>query len=192
MQLLSAFSLQSYAAVISFIVGAIIVGIVIFLVVTSNPEEDLPASKRVYKVRNFYFVGLLVVAAFALTFTLRALPYPSSDSSKVTHKVGVVAMQWAWIIGDGSLPQNLSEFRGTPKITLPSDVPIEFEVTARDVNHGFGIYNDRGEMVVQTQAMPGYVNRLIHSFEEGEYTILCMEYCGLPHGIMVSTIYITP
>lgn len=193
MRLLSTFSLPSYAAVISFIVGAIIVGIVIFLIVTSNPEEDRPtASQRVYKVRKFYFIGLLVVAAFALTFTLRALPYPTSNSTEATHKVGIIAMQWAWIMGDGSLPQDLSEFRGSPKITLPSDIPIEFEVTSQDVNHGFGIYNDRGEMVVQTQAMPGYVNRLIYSFEEGEYTILCMEYCGLPHGIMVSTIHITP
>lgn len=192
MCLLSAFSIQSYAAVISFIVGAAIVGIVVFLIITSNPEEDQPtASQQVYKVRNFYFFGLVAVAAFALTFTLRALPYASSDVSETTHKVGVIAMQWAWIMGDGSLPQNLSEFKGTPKISLPPHVPIEFEVTSQDVNHGFGIYNDQGEMVIQTQAMPGYVNRLIHTFEEGEYTILCMEYCGLPHGIMVSTIHVT-
>lgn len=192
MLLSTAFPIQSYAAIISFIVGAIVVGIVIFLILTSNPEEDQPkASQRVYKVRKIYFIGLLIVAASALAFTLRALPYTASASSDPTHKVGIVAMQWAWIMGNGSLPEDISEFQGTPQITLPPRVPIEFQVTSRDVNHGFGIYNMKGEMLLQTQAMPGYVNRLIHTFEEGEYTILCMEYCGLPHGIMVSTIHVT-
>jgi cytochrome c oxidase subunit 2 len=41
--------------------------------------------------------------------------------------------------------------------------------------------------VTQTQAMPGYVNKLYHTFTKpGKYQILCMEYCGAAHHFMVT------
>ena len=59
---------------------------------------------------------------------------------------------------------------------------VEFELSSRDVNHGFAIYKDKKHMVAQTQAMPGYVNKLQVRFAEpGEYEVLCLEYCGIAH-----------
>ncbi len=37
---------------------------------------------------------------------------------------------------------------------------VEFRVTSLDVNHGMAIFDPDGKLVGQTQAMPGYVNRL--------------------------------
>ena len=65
--------------------------------------------------------------------------------------------------------------------------PVEFRVTSADVNHGFGVYDATGVLVAQTQAMPGYVNRLTHVFETpGTYQVLCLEYCGLVHHNMTT------
>jgi cytochrome c oxidase subunit 2 len=36
--------------------------------------------------------------------------------------------------------------------------------------------------MTQTQAMPGYVNRLRMVFAQpGTYTVLCLEFCGMSH-----------
>ena len=68
---------------------------------------------------------------------------------------------------------------------------VEFHVTAQDVNHGFAIYKEKTRMVTQTQAMPGYVNRLQVRFTEpGDYELLCLEYCGVAHHDMRAVIHV--
>jgi cytochrome c oxidase subunit 2 len=59
---------------------------------------------------------------------------------------------------------------------------VEFQLTSSDVNHGFALYQGKNRLVAQTQAMPGYVNKLQVRFTEpGEYEVLCLEYCGVAH-----------
>ncbi len=72
-------------------------------------------------------------------------------------------------------------------------MPIEFDITSNDVNHGFGLYDPQGNLVGQVQAMPGYVNHLIFTFHEpGTYTVRCLELCCMPHFAMESQITVTP
>ncbi len=69
-----------------------------------------------------------------------------------------------------------------PTITVPPRTMVEFRVTTLDVNHGFSLYAPDGHLVAQTQAMPGYVNRLRVMFDQpGTYTVLCLEFCGMSH-----------
>ena len=66
---------------------------------------------------------------------------------------------------------------------------VQFEVTSRDVNHGFAIYKDKNHLVAQAQTMPGYVNKLQLRFAEpGDYEVLCLEYCGVAHHAMRTVI----
>jgi len=108
---------------------------------------------------------LVVVIAIATVTTLRALPYPDRGPQAGSRvMVRATGAQWAWTI-EG------------PDLVVGK--PVEFQVTSTDVNHGFGIYNPAMEMVAQTQAMPGYVNRLQYTFTTaGTHRILCLEYCG--------------
>ena len=81
-------------------------------------------------------------------------------------------------------PKNLS----SEAIELPANGLVEFRVTSLDVNHGFAIYNHENRLITQTQAMPGYVNRLRYKFSEpGIYNIFCLEYCGMAHQVMRSS-----
>lgn len=190
-QFIPLLTIQTFAAVISFIAGALVTLVVFFLIFTSSKEEDKTSAKhKVYKMRGRYFFGLVLSIVIVLLLTLRLLPYEKFQGTP-EETVTVVAMQWMWKMGPGLSDKKPAEFGGAGEITLPANKMIRFVVTSSDVNHSFGIYNSKGVLVTQTQAMPQYNNILEHVFDEkGEYHILCLEYCGLPHGLMVGKINI--
>lgn len=186
------FSIQAYAATTAFVAGAIIVSIVFFLILTSSrgTEDGLTAKHKVYHVRGRYFLVLCLAILVGLVVSLRFLPYQHFQD-KPDEVVTVVAMQWAWKMAPGTTDKSPMEFSGEDQITVPVNKHIRFLVTSADVNHGFGIYNDKGLLIAQTQAMPQYHNELEHLFtEKGDYHILCMEYCGMPHAYMIGTIHV--
>jgi len=183
------FTVQNFAAITSFIAAALVVAVVIFLIVTSQEDEDKASAKhKVYGLRGKYFFVLVILIIAGLFTSLRMLPYdaPQGNPDQI---VSVVAMQWAWKMAEGTMDKSPQEFEGTNEITVPSGKLIQFNVTSADVNHNFAVYNTKGDIVAQTQAMPGYTNRLFFTFpDKGEYHILCLEYCGLAHGFMIGKI----
>jgi cytochrome c oxidase subunit 2 len=43
-------------------------------------------------------------------------------------------------------------------------------------------------LLFQTQAMPGYINKVAYVFDEpGQHRVLCMEFCGVGHHDMTDT-----
>jgi len=105
------------------------------------------------------------VAVFV--YTIPHFPYGSAQSLGRHYRV--IAQQYSFEL---------------PAI-VPADTPVVFDVTSRDVNHGFGIYDPGGRLVGQVQAMPDYVNHLPFRFHlAGHYTVRCLEYCGIAHAAM--------
>ena len=100
--------------------------------------------------------------------TLRQFPIPvQGRPTAAPQVVNVVGRQWAWQISPGE---------------VKAGVPVEFDVTSADVNHGFAIYGPDDRIAIETRAMPGFTNRLLYTFTTpGTYRILCLEYCGLAH-----------
>ena len=183
--------LQDYAVIISMAAGALVVAVVIFLMATSYIGEDKDSAKhKTYKMRGRYFFGLIIVLIIFLFTSLRFLPYPRFQKNPEVQ-VTVVGMQWSWKMAPGVSDKPPGEFTGGNEISLPANKGIEFIVTSADVNHSFGIYNSKGVLLAQTQAMPGYHNKLQYEFtQKGDYHILCMEYCGLAHSFMMGTIHV--
>lgn len=183
--------LQDYAVIISMAAGALVVAVVIFLMATSSINEDKDSAKhKTYKMRGRYFFALIAVLVIFLFTSLRFLPYPRFQD-KPDEQVTVVGMQWSWKMAPGVSDQKPVDFTGTNEINIPVNKRIEFIVTSADVNHDFGIYNNKGVLLAQTQAMPGYRNKLQYEFsEKGDYSILCLEYCGLAHSFMMGTIHV--
>ncbi|TKR53684.1 cytochrome oxidase [Allopusillimonas ginsengisoli] len=150
-----------------------------FLYVISQARK--PADATQYKkahrafdvLRRWLFVALLVLGLGITYKTLWHFPIPQQHVSlQAVQVVKVVGHQWRW---------ELSETQ------IKAGVPIEFRVTSADVNHGFAIYDSDNHIVVQTQAMPGFENKILHTFQRpGTYQILCLEYCGLAHHGMIS------
>ncbi|HJP38760.1 MAG: cytochrome C oxidase subunit II [Gammaproteobacteria bacterium] len=176
---------------IVMLVGVIAIFLITgWLISGAKPVESAESvTARLYKVRGRYFLLLMAVLVIMLSVTLSNLPYRSQVAVEPEYIVPVSGRIWYWEIGpiqdrDGNPLQ-----AGSGPMVLPLGKPLEFQVTAEDVNHGFGVYDEAGQLIVQTQAMPGYVNKLVHTFTEpGEYHVLCMEYCGIAHHSMVTTI----
>ena len=179
-----------YAGVVTLVL-AIAIFLITFVVIsrarTSEPAESV--VPRLYKIRGRYFLVLMVVLITVLAVTLPKSPYRSLVAAEPAYVVPVSGRIWSWEIGpvldrDGVRLQADGE-----ELVLPLGQAVEFHVTAMDVNHGFGIYDETGTLVAQTQAMPGYVNELVHTFTKpGTYQVLCMEYCGLAHHSMLNSI----
>lgn len=151
---------------------------------TANPTEvDV---KRAYSVRTVFFVvaTAAVVAVLALTFP--GVPYASA-SAKADRVVYVAARQFEFVFSDepATSDAELTRVATRRQLDLPAGTLVEFRVTALDVTHGFGLYGPHRELVAQTQAMPGYFNRLLVRLPEaGSYKVLCLEYCAAGHHLM--------
>ena len=184
-------TLQNLAGVLTLAGAIIVVAVVIFVISSTSREEDKDAAKhKVYSVRTRYFFGLCLVLIVGLFISLRLLPYPRANAV-ADETVSIVGVQWFWKMANGERTTGPLEFVGSNEVTVPAKKNLKFVVTSADVNHSFGIYNSKGVLVTQTQAMPQYNNVLYHQFDEpGEYYVVCMEYCGQTHSYMVGKIHV--
>lgn len=160
-----------------WLVGAALITLGFIFVVTQvgKPAGDAAARIHASHVWQGRLFALMVVAFVVGSWaTLRNFPIPSQQGALgAPQAVEAAGRMWAWELKPD-------------KVNAGSQV--EFRVTSADVNHGFAIYAPNGRIVAQTQAMPGYTNRLLHTFEQpGIYTVQCLEYCGIGHGPMRAT-----
>ncbi|MGH7046599.1 MAG: hypothetical protein ACREE2_09475 [Stellaceae bacterium] len=135
-----------------------------------------PVIAVAYRRRGLLFVLAVAILIAANYRSLGELPYVSRDAAPVAavRQVAATGEQWSWTV--------------TPNQFVVGQT-AEFDVTSKDVNHGFALYDPAMRIVAQTQAMPGYTNVLRYTFTEpGIYQVLCLEYCGVEHHDMKTEI----
>ncbi len=134
----------------------------------SGRGEPAPGGER---LRTRLILGMLAVGVVVSVASLWKWPHAVSAAAETTM-VNVSGAQWYWEV-DAE--------------TLPAGRPVVFNVHTADVTHGFGVMDAQGRILFQTQAMPGYVNRVEYVFgEPGAYRAVCLEYCGLAHHGMIA------
>ncbi len=142
-------------------------------------DDYTPLQVRAYRIRTKLFWALVLVLGPAMVYTLLDLPYAAGHAHAGPSGAAALAIdakgyQWRWELSRNEVAVGQA---------------VEFRVTAADINHGFALYDPSMRLVAQTQAMPGYVNRLNYTFERaGTYKVLCLEYCGIAHHNMVAEI----
>jgi cytochrome c oxidase subunit 2 len=152
-----------------------------FVALKSGQRADdyKPIQVRGYRIRTRLFWALVLVFGPAMIYNLRDLPYSASRAHAAASGAQPMAIdakgyQWRWELSRNQIPLGQA---------------VEFRVTSADINHGFGIYDPELHLVAQTQAMPGYINKLNYTFSKpGTYQILCLEYCGIAHQNMMTQI----
>jgi cytochrome c oxidase subunit II len=150
-----------------------------FVVIAANAGSDV-SVERVHRVgywlRKRWLALLVVIGVVVIGVSLIDLPYASgSDAGRTVVKV--TGGQFFW---------SLQPAR------VPAGARVRFDVTSVDVNHGFGLYDPRGHLVGEVQAMPGYHNKLDLTLDRpGTYAIRCLEFCGLNHATMEGTFEVT-
>lgn len=151
--------------------AAVVLGVIPAVVIWRSTRG--PRETDVEKLAERERTWLLVVVALLLGLLLAsifAVPYGKGEGEARTT-VNVKAAQFAWELD---------------RETVPLGEPVEFRISAADVNHGFGVYDPERTFVFQVQAMPGRVQRITHTFERaGTYEILCLEFCGVLHHRMI-------
>lgn len=159
----------SYAVVV-------VIGVVLAIGLWSSTRSRRPldAAKLAERERAWLLVVIALLVALLLA-TIWFTPYGQSSSG--AQVVNVVARQFTWQISPS---------------TFEAGRKVEFRLTSSDVNHGFGIYDDRDRFVAQVQVVPGETSKLVHTFERpGRYTILCFEFCGVGHHLMQASFEVT-
>jgi cytochrome c oxidase subunit 2 len=165
---------QQFAVVVSS--GGILLVAAVFLWVAlkaGSGGDGEAVGRAVTSIRSRTFWSLAVVAALSIAISLFHLPYAAGAAElRTATVVEVIGSQWRWEMS---------------RSTVPLGEPIEFRVSATDVNHGFAIYDEALAVQAQVQAMPGYTNVLRHTFTKpGVYKLLCLEYCGVAHHVMAA------
>lgn len=137
----------------------------------ATAEQSEQSARTARTVQAWFFSILLVGFALGTWLTLRHFPIPQQHAPlQADQVVHVEGFMWGWNIQPAQIKTGQT---------------VEFRVTSKDVNHGFAIYAPDGNLVAQTQAMPGFTNKLLYEFQDaGTYTVQCLEYCAVGHGFM--------
>jgi cytochrome c oxidase subunit 2 len=159
------------AELIAILYGAVVgIAVLILIAVWWSTHHRGRVDRRVLAEREKTWFGIAVVLLAVLLFaTILFTPYGASSSPREIS-VSVVAQQFAWSIRPAA---------------IPAGRPVRFVVRSRDVNHGFGVYNDAGTLLFQVQVVPDRDTVVRYTFKKpGTYQVLCLEFCGLNHHAM--------
>ncbi len=149
----------------------------VFLTVFLRSQKSVSYERvqsKAFPIRRTFFWTLLAFGVIITALSTTDLPYSAThgDEASPPVVVDVTGFQWAWKLS---------------RTEVPMGTPVIFNVSSSDVNHGLAIYDEKLRLLGQTQAMPGYVNKLKMSFDTpGTYKLMCLEYCGLGHHLMIS------
>lgn len=104
---------------------------------------------------------------------------PMRNVPKGAINIKVTGMMWAWIFDyDNGKTSN-------GNLVVPVGKPIKLDLYSPDVNHSLYIPAFR----VKEDVVPGKNNWMwFQANEEGEYDILCAEYCGTRHAYMLGKV----
>lgn len=160
------------------------VAIVILLVIWRSTHSQAPRTRdeadtdRLAHGEKAWFAIAVAALGALLLATLPFIPYGDSAAAEGQQPVSVEGAQFAWAIEPS---------------TITAGTPARFTVTAADVTHGFAVYNDENVMLFQIQAIPDHPSDIVYTFKEpGRYQVVCLEFCGVTHHEMLSTITVEP
>ncbi len=161
--------MQTTVLTITLVLMAAVALVFLMAVRSANADSGAGVAEA---HRGKLFWALLLLGAVVTVLSLREWPYAVAAGSDVVT-VNATAGQWYWEIDRREIPVGKT---------------VVFNLHADDVNHGFGVADSSGNLLFQTQAMPGYVNQVEYAFTEvGSYRVLCLEFCGVGHHDMIDT-----
>lgn len=127
--------------------------------------------ERAERAEPWWGVFVVVLLAILLGMTIWQAPWFSEDDSPKDVQVKVEGVQFGFLVQPTS-------------VRVGQDV--QFNVTSKDVNHAMALYNPKGQMIMNVEAIPGYtISRSYRFTEPGSYEIRCLEFCGYQHHKMI-------
>jgi cytochrome c oxidase subunit 2 len=161
-------------------------GILIYAILRFRDNEDPKPTEENRRLEITWTIATAIILVFvgvasygvladeAVTYT------PDAEIQGDVVVVEAEAYQWGW---EMTYPDE--EISTGTEIVIPADRPVRFDITSRDVIHGFAV----PELGLKQDAFPQQVNSLqTVGYEEGTYQGYCTEYCGVAHSQMYFTV----
>lgn len=123
----------------------------------------------------------IVLAYIGVVSGLSLIAIDTPPPANITIKV--VAKQFAWTFEypNGTITEN--------ELIVKAGEVVLLEITSLDVIHSLFIY----DFGIKIDANPGRVNNYWFKVDTpGEYRIVCAEFCGVSHYIMLGKLIVTP
>ncbi|ADQ67755.1 cytochrome c oxidase subunit II [Halogeometricum borinquense DSM 11551] len=175
--------LNSRLLYVAFPITLLVEFILLYAVVKfRNNDNPLPTKENrrleiTWTVATAIILLFVGVASYGVLADDNVTHQPEEELQGDPVVVHAEAYQWGW---EMSYPEDGNFTTGT-EIVVPKDRPVVFEVTSRDVIHGFHV----PKMGMKTDAMPGQINTVkTVPYEEDTYQGYCTEYCGVAHSQM--------
>ena len=174
--------------VAAWVVGAIVVGLIAFVVVRDRASRRRgPTSQRHHNTPleiAYTLIPLLLVGALTVV-TIVTIDRVASDEPDPDVVVDVEGYQWGWrftYVDQGVVVD--THDTGDPELVLPAPARIRFDVHSDDVIHSFWVPAFR----FKRDLIPGTPTSFtVDTNELGVFDGKCAEYCGLLHTQMTFT-----
>ncbi len=141
--------------------------------VDSEPGRTEPGK---YSFARYSWLVVAVSAFFLINFaSIKYMPTiveANAATSPDVIDVHVTAKSWSYEISE---------------TTFEAGQTIRFLVNSVDTVHSFAVYHPEGKLMFTMMLVPGMetASAVVYTFTEpGEYTIRCLEYCGMAHHAM--------
>ncbi|WP_042369160.1 aa3-type cytochrome oxidase subunit II [Streptacidiphilus neutrinimicus] len=189
-------------------VGALVWGLILWAVVfyrRSRTKVEVPPQFRYNMPLEALFtvVPLIMVSVFFF-YTARDEDYLLKTSDATNH-INVVGFQWSWAFNydyqvnphdqtaanvNGPGAYDVGTPSEQPTLWLPEGVTTEFDLTSRDVIHGFWPI----DFLMKMDVIPGVVNHFeVTPTVLGTFRGKCTELCGVDHSQMLFNVkVVTP
>lgn len=121
---------------------------------------------------------LLALAVFGMSAKIFVdMRTPPKDSMEIF----VIGKQWMWHI------QHPNGVRENNELHVPIGVPVKLTMISQDVIHAFYVPEFRTQYMVMPDK---YTQMWFKATKEGEFRILCNQYCGTQHSEMVGKVIV--
>ncbi|NBV26644.1 MAG: cytochrome c oxidase subunit II [Actinobacteria bacterium] len=142
---------------------------------------DGPPIRGNSPVTSVWLVTSTLLTVFLLVWGLALLAVDNGTESKSEMTIDVTGQQWVWTFGYAGTQVHSHD------LFLPVDTDVKFEVTSKDVVHGFWIV----QMGIKVNANPGVITTTaVTPNRVGTFDIRCTEICGLNHAFMVTRVHV--
>jgi cytochrome c oxidase subunit 2 len=168
--------------VAALVVGAIVMGLILFTIVRYRRRDDRIPHQGAHNVPLevvYTSIPVAIVAVlFAVNVVVQGRVTDLADRPDVT--VEVVGFQWQWQFRypDEGVTVTGGPESPAPELVLPAGRTTRLQLSSDDVIHSFWV----PDFLTKRDLVPGLDNEIDVTPERpGRYVGRCAEYCGLDH-----------
>jgi cytochrome c oxidase subunit 2 len=186
------FSLWQGFFLAAMAVGALVWGLLIFVVLRYRRRDDEIPNQKPYNipVEIAYTVTPILAVAVLFGFSVAAESDVTDLEPDPAAHIDVIGFQWSWqfvyVDEDITITGGPGE---PPEMVVPVDEPVQLRLVSVDVAHSFWV----PDFLSKRDLIPGVDNEIsVTPTETGSYVGRCAEFCGLDHWAMNYTVRVVP